>query len=115
MFRWLRSPSALLYDPALRRTLNGLMKKLFLQLMSEFKRLGAVIVHANYNQIIVCTKKRRIVDAITYVDYVMNTIKSNDLFHGIELTYKQCWQLLMWLDTVSVDDWLKKSMVRSLI
>ncbi|XP_041470272.1 DNA polymerase epsilon catalytic subunit A-like isoform X2 [Lytechinus variegatus] len=100
-YRWLCSPSSLLYDPALRRTLNGLMKKLFLQLMSEFKRLGAVIVHANYNQIVICTKKTRIVDAITYVDYVTNTIKSNDLFHGVELSYKQCWQLLMWLDTAN--------------
>eukprot|EP00057_Strongylocentrotus_purpuratus_P019483 XP_011673957.1 PREDICTED: DNA polymerase epsilon catalytic subunit A [Strongylocentrotus purpuratus] len=100
-YRWLCSPSALLYDPALRRTLNGLMKKLFLQLMSEFKRLGAVIVHANYNQIVICTKKTRIVDAVTYVDYVTNTIKSNDLFHGVELSYKQCWQLIMWLDTAN--------------
>jgi len=29
--RWLRSPSSLLYDPALRRTLHNLMKKLFMQ------------------------------------------------------------------------------------
>ncbi|XP_071480194.1 DNA polymerase epsilon catalytic subunit A-like [Diadema antillarum] len=100
-YRWIRSPSALLYDPALRRSLNGLMKKLFLQLMSEFKRLGAVIVHANYNQIVLCTKKRRVVDALTYVDYVTNTIKSSDLFHGIDLTYKQCWHFLMWLDTAN--------------
>lgn len=30
-YRWLRSPSSLLHDPALHRTLHGLMKKLFLQ------------------------------------------------------------------------------------
>lgn len=30
-YRWLRSPNALLYDPALRRTLHNLMKKLFMQ------------------------------------------------------------------------------------
>ena len=30
-FRWLRSPHALLYDPAMRKTLNNLMKKLFIQ------------------------------------------------------------------------------------
>lgn len=29
--RWLRSPSSLLYDPALRRILHNLMKKLFMQ------------------------------------------------------------------------------------
>lgn len=30
-YRWLRSPSSLLHDPALHRTLHGWMKKLFLQ------------------------------------------------------------------------------------
>ncbi|KAJ8035463.1 DNA polymerase epsilon catalytic subunit A [Holothuria leucospilota] len=97
-YRWLRSPSALLYDPALRRTLQNLMKKLFLHLIAEFKRLGSNIVQANFNRIILCTKKRRIVDAIAYVDYITSSIKSKNLFHGIELTYKQCWEVLMWLD-----------------
>lgn len=31
MYRWLRTPGSLLYDPALRATLHNLMKKLFLQ------------------------------------------------------------------------------------
>lgn len=30
-YRWLRSPSSLLYDPALYRTLHNMMKKVFLQ------------------------------------------------------------------------------------
>lgn len=34
--RWLRSPSSLLYDPALRRTLHNLMKKLFMQVGNWF-------------------------------------------------------------------------------
>ncbi|XP_022098482.1 DNA polymerase epsilon catalytic subunit A-like [Acanthaster planci] len=97
-YRWLRSPSALLYDPALRRTLHNLMKKMFMLLMAEFKRLGATIVHANFNHVLVCTKKRRVIDGVAYVDYITNSIKSRDLFHGIDLTYKQCWELLMWLD-----------------
>lgn len=30
-YRWLRSPSSLLHDPVLHRTLHNMMKKLFLQ------------------------------------------------------------------------------------
>lgn len=30
-YRWLRSPSSLLFDPALHRTLHNMMKKVFLQ------------------------------------------------------------------------------------
>ena len=102
IYRWLRSPSALLYDPALRRTLHNHMKKLFMLLIAEFKRLGSNIVHADFSRIVVCTKKRRIVDAIAYMDYITTSIKGRDMFHGIELTFKQCWELLMWLDPVSI-------------
>ncbi|XP_077864309.1 DNA polymerase epsilon catalytic subunit A-like [Saccoglossus kowalevskii] len=97
-YRWLRSPSALLYDPALRRTMHSLMQKLFLQLVAEFKRLGSTIVYANFNRIIICTKKRRIVDAIAYVEYITNSIKSRELFHSVDISFQQCWEHLVWLD-----------------
>ncbi|XP_043925704.1 DNA polymerase epsilon catalytic subunit A [Protopterus annectens] len=74
-YRWLRSPASLLYDPALHRTLHNMMKKLFLQLVAEFKRLGSSVVYANFNRIILCTKKRRIEDAIAYVEYITNARK----------------------------------------
>ncbi|ETE60432.1 DNA polymerase epsilon catalytic subunit A, partial [Ophiophagus hannah] len=71
-YRWLRSPTSLLYDPALHRMLHGMMKKLFLQLVAEFKRLGSVVIYANFNRIILCTKKRHIEDALAYVEYITN-------------------------------------------
>lgn len=97
-FRWLRSPNALLYDPALRKTLHNLMKKLFIQLVAEFKRLGAIIIFANFNKIIICTKKKSVTDAISYVEYVVQNIRNTELFHSIEISYNQCWEYLMWLD-----------------
>ncbi|CAC5377738.1 POLE [Mytilus coruscus] len=97
-YRWLRSSSAMLYDPALRRTLHNMMKKVFMQLIAEFKRLGSTIVYANFNRMILCTKKRRLVDALGYVEYITNSIKSRELFHLIDMTYEQCWEYLVWLD-----------------
>lgn len=85
IFRISRSPTACLYDPALRKTLLNLMKKLFIQLISEFKRLGAVVVHADFNRVIICTKKRSIDDAISYVEYITNTIRAKDLFHSVDI------------------------------
>ncbi|XP_046401826.1 DNA polymerase epsilon catalytic subunit 1 [Ischnura elegans] len=97
-YRWLRTPSTLLYDPALRRTLHSLMKKLYIQLVAEFKRLGSVIVYANFNKIIICTKKKRVEDAIAYVEFVVQSIRNKELFHSIEISYRQCWEYLLWLD-----------------
>ncbi|XP_066584539.1 DNA polymerase epsilon catalytic subunit 1 isoform X2 [Prorops nasuta] len=96
--RWLRSPNALLYDPALRRTLHTYMKKLFIQLMAEFKTLGSIIVYANFNKIILCTKKRAVTDALGYMDFVVQTIRNKELFHSIEISCEQCWNYLIWLD-----------------
>ena len=97
-YRWLRSPSAYLYDPALRKTLLNLMKKLFVQLISEFRRLGATIVHADFNRVILCTKKRSLKDALAYVEYITATIRSKELFHSVDMRYSQAWDYLMWLD-----------------
>lgn len=97
-YRWVRSSSALLYDPALRRALNNLMRKLFLQIIAEFKRLGADVIHADFNRIILNTKKKSIVDAISYVEYLVQNIRNKEIFHSIHLSYTQCWEFLLWMD-----------------
>lgn len=97
-YRWVRSSSALLYDPALRRALNNLMRKLFLQIIAEFKRLGANVIHADFNRIILNTNKKSIVDAISYVEYLVQNIRNKELFHSIHLSYTQCWEFLLWMD-----------------
>ncbi|CAM1314648.1 POLE (predicted), partial [Pycnogonum litorale] len=98
LYRWLRSPESKLYDPALKRILHNLMKKLFFQLVSEFKRLGAIIIYASFNKVVICTKKRRVVDAVTYVEYIVNNITNKELFHALDINYKQSWDYLLWLD-----------------
>ncbi|KAL6465246.1 hypothetical protein MHYP_G00253790 [Metynnis hypsauchen] len=97
-YRWLRSPSSLLYDPALHRTLLNMMKKLFLQLVAEFKRLGSSVVYGNFNRIILSTKKRRIDDAIAYVEYITNSIHTREIFHSLSITFSRCWDFLLWMD-----------------
>ncbi|XP_063000312.1 DNA polymerase epsilon catalytic subunit A [Elgaria multicarinata webbii] len=97
-YRWLRSPASLLYDPALHRMLHHMMKKLFLQLVAEFKRLGSSVVYANFNRIILCTKKRRIEDALAYVEYITNSIHSKEIFHSLTISFSRCWEFLLWMD-----------------
>ncbi|MEJ1281892.1 polymerase (DNA directed) epsilon [Cricetulus griseus] len=97
-YRWLQSPCSLLHDPALHRTLHNMMKKLFLQLIAEFKRLGSSVVYANFNRIILCTKKRRIEDALGYVEYITNSIHSKEIFHSLTISFSRCWEFLLWMD-----------------
>ncbi|XP_019487455.1 PREDICTED: DNA polymerase epsilon catalytic subunit A [Hipposideros armiger] len=97
-YRWLRSPSSLLHEPALHRTLHGWMKKLFLQLIAEFKRLGSSVIYANFNRIILCTRKRRVEDAIAYVEYITSSIHSKEIFHSLTISFSRCWEFLLWMD-----------------
>uniref|UniRef100_UPI00358EBC15 DNA polymerase epsilon catalytic subunit A isoform X2 n=1 Tax=Myxine glutinosa TaxID=7769 RepID=UPI00358EBC15 len=97
-YRWLSFPSSLLYEPALHRSLHSMMSKLFLQLVAEFKRLGSTIVYGDFNRLLVCTKKRNVADALAYVEFVTNSIRSRELFHSISLSVTRCWNLLIWMD-----------------
>ncbi|XP_012159069.1 DNA polymerase epsilon catalytic subunit A [Ceratitis capitata] len=97
-YRWVRSSNALLYDPALRRTLNNLMRKMFLRIVAEFKRLGATIIYADFNRIILNSGKKTVVDALGYVEYVVQSLRNKELFHSIQLSYEQCWNFMLWLD-----------------
>ena len=74
------------------------MKKLFFHLVSEFKRLGSVIVYADFNKIIVNTKKRTVSDAVSYVNYVTENIKNKEIFHSIEMGLGSVWDVLLWCD-----------------
>ncbi|KAJ4448291.1 hypothetical protein ANN_10305 [Periplaneta americana] len=78
--------------------LKLLNKEYKLSPKEEFKRLGSVIIYANFNKIVVCTKKRSIEDAIGYIEFVVQSIRNKELFHSIDISYQQCWEYLMWLD-----------------
>ncbi len=73
----------------------------YFQLIAEFKRLGSEIIYANFNRLLLCTKKRRILDAISYVDYITNSIRAKELYHMVDISYQDCWELLLWMDPVS--------------
>ncbi|KAJ8673754.1 hypothetical protein QAD02_005016 [Eretmocerus hayati] len=98
-YRWLRSPSSYLYDPALRRTLHNYSKKLFVQLVAQLQGLGSNIVYADFSRVILCTKKKDSEDAMGYIKYITQTILSKPLFNSIAFDIKHTWEYLVWLDS----------------
>ncbi len=90
----------MLYEPALCRMIHKLMKKMFMQLIGEFRRLGASIVYADFSKILICTKKRRMEDASAYIKFILGSIKSRELFHSLQMEPTMCWEYLLWMDQV---------------
>jgi len=76
----------------------SIMKKLFLQIISEFKLLGVDIIYADFTKVIINSGKKSIIDGISYADYVCQSLRNKELFHSVHLSYQQCWSFLLWMD-----------------
>ncbi|KAG2195066.1 hypothetical protein INT47_003932 [Mucor saturninus] len=98
LHRWLLSPSSFMHDPALYGLVHGMMKKVFMQLVAEFKRLGATIVFANFHKIVLTTSKETIESALPYFDYLYRSIQRKQVFEILELDPSFYWDILLWMD-----------------
>uniref|UniRef100_A0AAV1TLX8 DNA polymerase epsilon catalytic subunit n=1 Tax=Peronospora matthiolae TaxID=2874970 RepID=A0AAV1TLX8_9STRA len=97
-YRWLCSPNSLSYDPALHAMVKRLMEKLYLQLLAEFRRLGSQIVYADFSKIIICTKKKSVRDAQISLNFILQTVLSNELFQVLHFTTKKYFSNLLFMD-----------------
>ncbi|KAF1314601.1 DNA polymerase epsilon catalytic subunit, partial [Globisporangium splendens] len=98
-YRWVCSSNSLCYDPGLQAMVKRLMEKLFLQLLAEFRRLGSQIVFADFSKIILCTKKQDMKNAQTYLQFILQTVLSNELFQVLSFTPKKYFSNLFFLDS----------------
>ncbi|CAO3645614.1 unnamed protein product [Cunninghamella echinulata] len=101
LLRWLLSPSSNMYDSCLYGLIHGMMKKVFMQLMAEFKRLGAKIVFASYRRIIIATAKETMEGAIPYWQYLSRSIQRKQVLEILELNLVSYWEVMVWMDEMN--------------
>jgi DNA polymerase epsilon subunit 1 len=97
-YRWICAPTSKLHEPGLHRAIHRMMKKVFLQLMAEFESLGAKVVFATFNKVIINTNKTTRAAAEAYYKYIEATIKSKSLFACLQLNAKEYWEQLLFQD-----------------
>ncbi|XP_055847285.1 DNA polymerase epsilon catalytic subunit 1 isoform X2 [Episyrphus balteatus] len=100
-FRWIRSSTAFMYDPAVCKILTYLMEKMFVGILTEMERLGVVIIFADFKRIIISTKKKTVADALSYVEFIVQSIRKIEFYHGVQLSFEQSWKNLIWLDATN--------------
>ncbi|CEP06775.1 hypothetical protein [Parasitella parasitica] len=98
LHRWLLSTNAHMYDPSLYSLVHSMMKKVFIQLVAEFKRLGATIVFANFHKIVLTTSKETMESALPYFEYLYRSIQHKQVFEVLELNPTIYWNVLIWMD-----------------
>ena len=96
-WRWISTPTANMFDLGMQRFVHGLMKKTFIQMLAEFKRLGSNIIHANFNQLLLLTSKPP-GTAAAYATYITTAVSSHELFKHITLHTERFYDFLLYMD-----------------
>ncbi|VEL12678.1 unnamed protein product [Protopolystoma xenopodis] len=97
-YQWLRSPRSLLYDPALRRSLQKLMKKVYVKLVDELRHLHVDVLHASFNRLVVCSRRTDLASALARVDNLTRLLRGQPLFSRLDIQYANSWRRLIWMD-----------------
>lgn len=63
LYHWVSNPGSAAHHPLLHKALLGLMQRLFVVLVEEMKRLGATVVAANFNTVLIYTGRRNLTAA----------------------------------------------------
>lgn len=100
-WRWISSSASRLYDPSLHKFVHGLMRKTFVQMLAEFKRLGAHVVHADFGSILLATSKPP-GTAHAYATYITTAVTSHELFQHVYLHTERFYDFLVFMDPANM-------------
>ncbi|KAK6011293.1 hypothetical protein OSTOST_23630, partial [Ostertagia ostertagi] len=96
--RWLHSSNALLFDPAITRSVGILERKLVLLLAAECERLGAKVIHATPTRLVLDTGKCELEQGTAFTDLLLQSLGQNPLFAALHMRPTQTWSTLLWYD-----------------
>lgn len=99
--RWISSTVSHLYDSGIHRFIHGLMRKTFIQMLAEFKRLGSQVVYADFSRLILVTSKPP-GTAHAYATYITTAVTSHELFQHIYLNTDKFYDFLLFLDEANL-------------
>ena len=100
-YRWLASRSSGMYDPLLHLTMHKLVEQLFKTLLTEIKKLGAKVVYAHSDKLIVNTGKANLEEAKQYCQFLIRNLTSTPTFAYLSLEPTKYWRVLLWKDSVN--------------
>ncbi|KAI3618947.1 dna polymerase catalytic subunit a [Moniliophthora roreri] len=100
-WRWISSSASNMYDSSIHRFVHGLMRKTFVQLLAEFKRLGSHVVYADFSRILLGTSKPP-GTAHAYATYINTAVTSHELFQHIYLRTERFYDYLVFMDQANM-------------
>ncbi|KAH8828165.1 hypothetical protein DL96DRAFT_1602053 [Flagelloscypha sp. PMI_526] len=99
-WRWIGSRASSMYDPSIHRFIHGLMRKTFIQMLAEFRRLGSAVVYADLGRIVLATAKPP-GTAHAYAQYIISAVNSHELFQHVYLDQSRVYDFLLFMDVAN--------------
>ena len=96
--RWLNTRSALLFDSALTRSISVLESKLVLLLCAECERIGAKVIHATAQKLVLNTGKLTSDEAKGFVEMLIQSLSTNVVFAALHITPVKFFDAMLWMD-----------------
>ncbi|KZT02860.1 DUF1744-domain-containing protein [Laetiporus sulphureus 93-53] len=100
-WRWISSNVSCMYDPSIHRFIHGLMRKTFIQMLAEFKRLGSHVVYADLSRVLLVTSKPP-GTAHAYATYITTAVNSHELFQHVYLHTERFYDFLLFMDQANM-------------
>ena len=100
-WRWISSNVSHMYDPGMHRFVQGLMRKTFIQMLAEFRRLGANVIYADFTRLLLVTSKPP-GTAHAYATYILSAVNSHELFQHIYLQTDRFYDFLLFMDEANL-------------
>lgn len=96
--RWLSQSSGRYFDAELRHFVHLSMHKVFLRLCGAVKQIGAELIHASFDKLIICPRKANIDNAILFTKSMAESILEQELFSHLSFGYERVWECLVFVD-----------------
>lgn len=100
-WRWISSSASQMYDPGIHRFVHGLMRKTFIQLLAEYKRLGSHVIYADFSRILLATSKPP-GTAHAYATYINTAVTSHELFQHVYLHTERFYDYVLFMDQANM-------------
>jgi len=123
VFRWVEAPAACLYDRHLRYYVQMMSRKAMQQLITDFRRVGSLVIFASPTRLVLQTSKQDVGNAYAYSQYILKSIQQKPLFHFLGLEIKDYWDVLLWYDphnyggkgTTTIDEGFDRSKLETAV
>jgi hypothetical protein len=98
LYHWVKNPRSLFFSQPMVRYLHRLMKKTHNLLLHKLRALGAEIIHADFREVVINTKKAQWEQAQSMVEFVCSEVKLAPWGGLLGLDPSKYWARLVWMD-----------------